>query len=104
VILGDVDGLTAPEQPQQPGAEGDAPVLDMPGRLHVTSRIRRQTLSPQPSDPLEEDSRLVLNSRRNATISRNAIIFPIASLPVTAQSLLSNTVNPTNAGALTNGT
>ena len=104
VIPGHLDGMAAPEQTSRPEAEANALAPDVPGRLHVTSRVRHQTLRPQPSDPLEEDSRSVLNSRRQATTSHNAITAPEASPPVTAQSLLSNTIDLTDAGAPIDGT
>jgi hypothetical protein len=104
VIPDHLDGMAALEQPSWPGAEANALAPDVPGRLRVTSRVRHQTLRPQPSDPLEEDSHSVLNSRREATTSYNAITAPEASPPVTAQTLLSNTIDPINAGAPTNGT
>jgi hypothetical protein len=103
VIPGHLDEMAALEQPSRPGAETNALAPDVPGRLHVTSRVRSHTLRPQPSDSVEEDSQSVLNSRREATTSHNAITAPETSPPVTAQSLLSNTIDPTDAGAPTDG-
>jgi hypothetical protein len=104
VIPGHLDRLAAPERSSRPEAQADALASDILGRLHVTSRVRHQTLRPQLSDPLEEDSRSVSHSRREATTSHNAIIVPEASPPVIAQSLLSNTIDLTDAGAPIDGT
>lgn len=104
VIPGFVDGVAAPEQPQRPEAEGNAQAPDVPGRLHITSRIRYQPLSLQHPGPLEENSRSVLDSAYSAAALCNAAISPEVSLPVTTQSLLSDTVDPTDAGAPTDGT
>jgi hypothetical protein len=38
-----VDGMTAPEQPLRPEAEGNTLALDVLVRLHMTSRIKTST-------------------------------------------------------------